>query len=239
MSDLIETSEFTAGIYQIETNDDVLGGENGSANAQAKALANRTKWLKNQLNLKALKNGSAANLFKVKDAISDDDAVNKKQLDDAVANVGLPIGYPMLSYEAYNFTVVAFGGEFNRADYPKLWAWIEAYPEFLLSEAYWQIKNNTDGMCAYYSSGDGVNTFRVPNLNEAFFRASNRGVGTYQADEFKEHTHSYEMGNRSSQYDSNNMEDGNKGTILATTGSTGGSETRPENIALLPLIVAT
>ncbi|PHO10331.1 hypothetical protein CPG37_04595 [Malaciobacter canalis] len=79
MSNLIETSEFTPNIYQIETNDDVLGGENGIANAQAKALGNRTLWLKNN---KADKNGSAANLFKVKDAISVDDAVNKGQMED-------------------------------------------------------------------------------------------------------------------------------------------------------------
>lgn len=146
-----------------------------------------------------------------------------------------PIGHPMLSYEAYDFTVVGFGGEFNRADYPKLWTWVEAHSEFLLSEADWQTKNTTDGMCAYYSSGDGVNTFRVPNLNEAFFRASNRGVGTYQADEFKSHTH-----NGMQMYGAY----GNQGSSRFTgeahtlTGATGGEETRPKNIALLPLIVA-
>lgn len=164
--------------------------------------------------------------------------VTQDEMNTAISTIQtFPIGHPMLSYETYDFTVVAFGGEFNRADYPKLWTWIEAHPEFLLSEADWQTKNSTDGMCAYYSSGDGVNTFRVPNLNEAFFRASNRGVGTYQADEFKLHSHTSYYAATSGTVEAGN-EYGrtyNKGT---NTGSTGGSETRPKNIALLPLIVA-
>lgn len=150
-----------------------------------------------------------------------------------------PIGYPMLSYEAYDFTVVGFGGEFNRVDYPKLWAWVEAHPEFLLSEADWQTKNTTDDMCASYSSGDGVNTFRVPNLNEAFLRASNRGVGTFQADELKEHNHSYNRPNYANAgiYNGSSLKY-SYSESSSNTGITGGTETRPKNIALLPLIVA-
>ncbi|RXJ86953.1 hypothetical protein [Arcobacter sp. CECT 8985] len=89
MSDLIEKSEFTAGIYQIETNDDVLGGENGIANAQAKALANRTLWLKTQVALKALLNGSATEKFKVADATADDEAVSKSQMENALSVTSL------------------------------------------------------------------------------------------------------------------------------------------------------
>ncbi|RXK03784.1 hypothetical protein CRV02_00905 [Arcobacter sp. CECT 8989] len=169
-------------------------------------------------------------------AYTKEETLSKDEIETKISNiVTFPIAHPMLSYEAYDFTVVAFGGEFNRADYPKLWTWVEAHSEFLLSEADWQTKNTTDDMCAYYSSGDGVNTFRVPNLDEAFFRASNRGVATYQADEFKSHTH-----NGMQMYGAY----GNQGSSRFTgeahtlTGATGGEETRPKNIALLPLIVA-
>lgn len=48
MADLAEVSVFTAGIYQLEITDPVEGGDMGISNAQAKALANRTKWLKDQ-----------------------------------------------------------------------------------------------------------------------------------------------------------------------------------------------
>jgi hypothetical protein len=46
MTDILETDSFDAGVYQIETADDVVGGVGGVANAQALALANRTKFLK-------------------------------------------------------------------------------------------------------------------------------------------------------------------------------------------------
>lgn len=49
MANLPESSSWNAGVYQIETTDDVIGGVNGVANAQAKALANRTLYLKNWL----------------------------------------------------------------------------------------------------------------------------------------------------------------------------------------------
>lgn len=45
MANLRETSTWENGIYQIEENDPVHGGENGITNRPAKQLANRTKWL--------------------------------------------------------------------------------------------------------------------------------------------------------------------------------------------------
>lgn len=49
MANVPETPSFDAGIYQIETTDPVLGGPSGIANAQAKGLANRTAFLKQQI----------------------------------------------------------------------------------------------------------------------------------------------------------------------------------------------
>jgi len=55
MADLIETGEWVAGIYQIETTDPVLGGppdlltKAGVANISAQQLADRTAWLKAQV----------------------------------------------------------------------------------------------------------------------------------------------------------------------------------------------
>lgn len=60
MANVTETPSYDAGIYQIETTDPVLGGPNGIANAQAKGLANRTAFLKqqiDQLNFGQLKPG--------------------------------------------------------------------------------------------------------------------------------------------------------------------------------------
>lgn len=49
MANLPELIEFTPGVYQIETADPVLGGVDGTTNVPIKALANRTRWLKQQV----------------------------------------------------------------------------------------------------------------------------------------------------------------------------------------------
>jgi len=46
MANVIEAPVWESGIYRIETTDPILGGETGTANIQAKQLANRTLWLK-------------------------------------------------------------------------------------------------------------------------------------------------------------------------------------------------
>jgi hypothetical protein len=49
MADLSESNQWEPGIYQLETSDPVLGGPEGIDNKQAKQLANRTQWLKDQI----------------------------------------------------------------------------------------------------------------------------------------------------------------------------------------------
>jgi hypothetical protein len=49
MANLTEVSNFDTNVYQLDISDPVLGGPGGIANAQAQALANRTKWLKDNL----------------------------------------------------------------------------------------------------------------------------------------------------------------------------------------------
>lgn len=46
MANLTEVINYDAGVLQLEINDPVQGGPSGVSNAQAKALANRTAWLK-------------------------------------------------------------------------------------------------------------------------------------------------------------------------------------------------
>ena len=49
MANLTETSRWESGIYQFETSDPVMGGQNGIDNRPTRELANRTLWLKNEL----------------------------------------------------------------------------------------------------------------------------------------------------------------------------------------------
>ena len=52
MANLIETSRWEAGIYQWETSDPVQGGPNGIDNRPTRELANRTRWLYDQMQKK-------------------------------------------------------------------------------------------------------------------------------------------------------------------------------------------
>lgn len=49
MADVTEVSNFDAGVYQLEITDPLEGGSVGILNKAIKNLANRTKWLKDQL----------------------------------------------------------------------------------------------------------------------------------------------------------------------------------------------
>lgn len=60
MANVTEIAQFDSGVYQLETTDPVQGGASGVANTQAKALANRTQWLKQQATFKHLLRGVAA-----------------------------------------------------------------------------------------------------------------------------------------------------------------------------------
>lgn len=53
MANLVESSTFDGGIYQIETTDPVQGGANGISNAQAKGLGNRTIFLRDRTDAQA------------------------------------------------------------------------------------------------------------------------------------------------------------------------------------------
>lgn len=156
-------------------------------------------------------------------------------IEDATDRIGLiDYGYVEKSYH-----IVAFGGEFNRADYPKLWAYLQENPTLVKTQAQWQTEATAnDGICGFYSSGNETTTFRVPNLDKAFLRPDNRGVGSYQRDDFKSHQHINYTATNSGSGTSERKLASSPGFMDIPTSPTGGIETRPRNIAVLPLIVA-
>lgn len=160
-------------------------------------------------------------------------------LDDIISNIQtLPIGAILNGYTIFDNCIVAFGGEFNRAEYPKLWAYLQANPSLVKTQAQWQSEATANGgICGFFGDGDGTTTFRVPNLDKAFLRPDIRGVGSYQGDELKSHSHTVRQNfvNFSSNGKVYTVENGNSEQFPI---SGGGNETRPKNIAVLPLIVA-
>lgn len=102
-------------------------------------------------------------------------------------------------------------------------------------------------MGTLYGPGDGYATFQLPDLRGEFIRGwdNGRGVdagrvfGSFQADEFKSHTHTL-RDNAEPDGDTNGRFDAGgsaqtPGEII-TTSATGGNETRPRNVALLPCV---
>lgn len=95
-----------------------------------------------------------------------------------------------------------------------------------------------------FGAGDGSTTFALPDLRGEFIRGwdnsrgvdSGRSFGTFQADELKSHTHSITHYYESNNSGSNIAGGTGSSTVTWNTNATGGSETRPRNIALLPCI---
>jgi microcystin-dependent protein len=130
--------------------------------------------------------------------------------------------------------IKANGALVSRTTYAALWAYAQASGNLAASDGAW--------VAGKFSPGDGSTTFRIPDLRAEFIRGwddgrgvdSGRAIGTAQADDLKAHTHTggvsgsagYTAGAASSAFV----------TPTVATGSTGGTETRPRNIALLGCI---
>lgn len=184
----------------------------------------------------------------------DKTSIDTAIIDNKIDRIGL-IDY---GYVAKPYHIIAFGGEFNRADYPLLWAWLQG-SSFLKTEAQWQAEATANsGICGFYSSGNGTTTFRVPNSDEAFLRPDSRGVGTYQGDAIRNIQGSISVTSGVSPCTVSSVQSGvfkkgtvNRGSMLASMAGASydliidaslniptADENRPKNIAILPLIVA-
>lgn len=96
---------------------------------------------------------------------------------------------------------------------------------------------------AFNTGGEGAGNFRLPESRAEFFRGwdhgrgvdAGRAIGSYQLDDFKSHTHGYGA--------DANLPVGSGNTVLQSGGSkpttaTGGTETRPRNLAVMWCIKA-
>ncbi|AZO96799.1 hypothetical protein D7D81_16835 [Halocella sp. SP3-1] len=103
-----------------------------------------------------------------------------------------------------------------------------------------------------FGEGDGSTTFNIPDLRGEFIRGydngrgvdSGRELGSWQSEELKSHSHGYTRawsGNNNAMWHPNTTAGIATGSDNLTEGGnaildTGGSETRPRNVTLLPCI---
>ncbi|MCU0919032.1 MAG: phage tail protein [Burkholderiaceae bacterium] len=152
-------------------------------------------------------------------------AVPKQQLDAAIAPL-----YPVPTGAVVAFAMsdpwpsgwlACDGGAYSRSTYSALFAMIGTT----------------------YGAGNGSTTFNVPDLRGEFVRGldlgrgvdAGRGLGTWQADEVRSHTHDMGSeaggsGNYTTPVDSGGVDETLAGN---PTSAYGGAETRPRNVALM------
>jgi len=136
------------------------------------------------------------------------------------------------------------GALLSRTSYAALWAYAQASGNIEVSDATWSSNATANGTNGKFSPGDGSTTFRIPDLRGDFIRAladgssvdSGRGIGSFQADELKSHTHTYNLAVGESADSSNINGTNGSNAYTNTTLETGGSETRPRNTAYLTCI---
>ncbi|MDP2786595.1 MAG: phage tail protein [Pseudomonadota bacterium] len=93
-----------------------------------------------------------------------------------------------------------------------------------------------------FGAGDGSTTFNLPDLRGEFVRGwaddgavdSGRVLGSAQADDIKAHTHTLPQASTGGGFITGTGDP--SGSTGLSTGATGGTETRPRNIALLACI---
>lgn len=98
---------------------------------------------------------------------------------------------------------------------------------------------------SHFGAASSPSKFKLPNLLGVFIRGwdGSRGLdvgrefGSYQEDEFKSHTHGVHT-TASDQAGGGGLGDIPGSSMAVLSGATGGSETRPKNVALLPCIKA-
>jgi microcystin-dependent protein len=132
--------------------------------------------------------------------------------------------------------VEAKGQLLSRTTFADLWTWVQVNMR-VVTEAQWAgVDSGT------YSSGDLSTTFRLPELRGEFIRGwdnsrgvdSGRVVGTTQTDEFQSHNHSVTANRWIGGYtDDGGSPDQRTTEQTFNTASTGSTETRPRNVAMM------
>lgn len=135
--------------------------------------------------------------------------------------------------------LIAGGFLVLRADYPRLWAYAQA-SGILVTEAAWAARPGA------FSTGNGVTTFRIPQVAGLMIRGYHGGDGTfttnttavlgeYVPDQIKSHTHTYDKATYTAPQTGSSTQCFT-GNAAVETAATGGPENNVRHVLLLPTI---
>lgn len=222
MANLKESSFWEEGIYQWETSDPVLGGENGIDNVPTRQLANRTKWLKDN---KLDKSATAASADLAKKAQVADKLSKARNVGgvafDGTADIDLPgVNKPGNQDTSGNAATatrlrtictingVSFDGSADINATPagaiQFFAmetapvgWLKANGAEISRTLY---ANLFAAIGTTFGSGDGKTTFNLPDLRGEFLRGWDDGrrldkkrlMGSTQNQQILDHSHNME-----------------------------------------------
>jgi microcystin-dependent protein len=197
-----------------------------------------------------------SNFASLKDAACD----NSQQIQALLNSfVGVVSYFPATTAPAG--WLVLNGSVLSRAEYSNLWTFASNSGNITTTDASWFSLSAV----GRFSPGNGSTTFRLPDLRGTFVRSfgtlnpsvASGGIGLYQADAFESHTHTgttntagahthtacqvYPIGTQAEGGPAGRLGSGATGSAGAhshtvSLNNTGGTETRPHNIALLPCI---
>jgi hypothetical protein len=176
----------------------------------------------------------------------------------------LNIGKPFATYSIGDDELICKGQLLSRADYPRLWKYVQSLGAAAVADNLWNVAQIYRQGNAYtlvapvsgtyetiprpyrgaYSLGDGLTTFRLPDLQNMFLRGlkSDSGAdteryqnnpGNFQQNMIKAHDHEYDIA--ASETPNGLLVYTRAGAMSAQKGTVkpfGGVETRPDNIGL-------
>jgi hypothetical protein len=161
-----------------------------------------------------------------------------------IFNVG-DFGY---GYKVKKNAVVANGALLLRADYPRLFEYVQSLQgqNSVVSETVW---NTQPGNKGFFTLGTNSSNFRVPDLRSMFIRGLDLGAGItygrqaenpggYEADELKSHNHQVTIQMTPDDHGGSGQYGYERyAASTFTTTTVGGAETRPKNIGLIPYLL--
>ncbi|KXJ49971.1 MAG: hypothetical protein AXW15_05745 [Neptuniibacter sp. Phe_28] len=159
MADFTDTEEWSP-IYQLTTADAVKGGALGKSNTQPRQLANRTAWIKTQID-----NAITAAGLTPDATVLDQLAIAIQTLALGGKNIGVPYWH---MGDTPPVGSMAFTGQLlSRTVYETLWEALNNADNNItvISDADWLA-----GRTGCWSAGDGSTTFRAPKVLGDFLR---------------------------------------------------------------------